>query len=182
MSENERLSNVSNRVSWRYIAAEVFRGLAWSSEKWQKKRLGYRAAIQVERYRPAAVALRSQDPDLYWQILQTANTQQCDPDAYVAVFPECLWRAGADVEPFRDRSVAHAVAGGVSLVYLARLTGTSVERGREGFSPRFSSTYLSPHAVPLKRVAKVLRNLDATFTLFEQREPPPDEGDEGGDD
>jgi hypothetical protein len=42
--------------------------------------------IQVERYRPAAVALRSQDPDLYWQILQTAKTHQCDPDAYVAVF------------------------------------------------------------------------------------------------
>lgn len=38
-----------------------------------------------EFFSAAAVALRSQDPDLYWRILQTANTEQLDPDAYVAV-------------------------------------------------------------------------------------------------
>lgn len=64
--------------------------------------------IQMERYRPAAVALRSQDPDLYWQILQTANTHQCDPDAYVAVVLSVVRAQGADVESFRDR-LAHAV-------------------------------------------------------------------------
>jgi hypothetical protein len=57
------------------------------------RRRGYRAAIRVERWRAAAMHLRTSDPATYEQILaqadsdpQASTAAARDPDAYVAIF------------------------------------------------------------------------------------------------
>jgi hypothetical protein len=57
-----------------------------------RRKRGYRAAFRVEKYRAAAEQLRTENPELYQQILSQADGSDAEeaarrePDAYVALF------------------------------------------------------------------------------------------------
>jgi hypothetical protein len=82
----------------------------------RRKAEAYRAAVHVEKYRAAAVAMRESDPTLYAEVLSQADGSEAegaahrDPDAYVALFLatyEEEERANPSTMAPTDRDVDH---------------------------------------------------------------------------
>jgi len=78
-----------------------------------RKKRGYRAAFKVERHRAAAEQLRTEDPEVYRQILSQADGSTAeeaagrDPDAFVALFLAEAEEAGV-IDPSWDRKSSPA--------------------------------------------------------------------------